>query len=331
MTLKVALLGAGRMGQLHYQNLLALPTIKLCSIYDPFLEESHANYFDKDLFTKDLSTIMRDSNIGACIIATPSSTHVDYLTTCLENGKDVFCEKPISFKREQLLAIKKLLEKTGRALQVGFNRRFDVGFNKIAHAVKAGMIGNVQLVKITNRDPLRPNLFFVKDSGGLFFDFNIHDFDALQFITGQPISEVYACGDALIQPELKQFADLDTTLISLRLKNGALASIDCSRETGYGYDQRLEVFGDKGMLSLPNLATTELYTMKPEGRQDEPIHFSFVERFAESYFLELKYFFDCIEQNKKPSPSIDDAIAALNVAIAAKESFTSNKSVVVAY
>ncbi len=330
MSINVALLGAGRMGQLHHHNLLAMPRVKLGAIYDPYLQEAHAEYFDKKLFTKDLATILDDKSIDACIIATPSSTHIEYVKLCLEHGKNVFCEKPISFHCDQLLAVKSILEKSGKMLQVGFNRRFDPGFNKLASLVKAGVIGNVHLVKITNRDPVRPNINFVKDSGGLFFDFNIHDFDALSFITGQSISEVYACGDALIQPELKQYSDIDTALISLKLKNGALASIDCSRETGYGYDQRLEVFGDKGMLSLPNVSTTELRTMKLSGEAYEPIHFSFVERFAKSYFLELEHFFDCIDKNQTPHPSIDDAIAALKVALAAKESFMNNRSVAVA-
>ncbi len=329
MTIKVALLGAGRMGQLHYRTLSEISDVEVCYVYDPFINQSHAECFDQKLLTKDLDAILKDKTIKACIIATPSTTHVEYVKACAENGKDVFCEKPISFSEEILKSLKNIIKKAGIKLQVGFNRRFDPGFQKIAGEIAAGAIGTIHLVKITNRDPLRPNLNFVKDSGGLFFDFNIHDFDALSFITGLPITEVHALGDALIQPELKEFNDIDTALISLKLSNGALAVIDCSRETGYGYDQRLEVFGERGMLSLPNITTSSLLSMKTGGQQAEAIPFSFVERFATSYFNELHAFFTCLRENLDPTPNIDDAIKALQVANAAQMSFNRGSSVMV--
>jgi myo-inositol 2-dehydrogenase/D-chiro-inositol 1-dehydrogenase len=327
MSINIALLGAGRMGQLHYQNLLKIPEVNLCYVYDPFLNSSHAQRFDEKLLATDLSVILKDKSLQACIIATPSTTHVEYVQTCAEHGKDIFCEKPISFDLKILARLQSLVEKSGIKLQVGFNRRFDPGFAKIAELVADNSIGKIHLLKITNRDPKRPDLNFVKDSGGLFFDFNIHDFDALKFITGLSITEVHAVGDALIQPELKKFNDIDTALISLKLSNGAFAIIDCSRETGYGYDQRLEVFGERGMLSLPNSTTTSVVTMKNGGQQSEAIPYSFVERFATSYFNELRAFFKCIKENKRPLPDINDAMKALQVARAAQTSFNNGCSV----
>lgn len=327
MVLKAALLGAGRMGQLHYRNIIKMPHAKLCHIYDPFLQKSHEEYLDKRLFTTDLDTILQDKSIDACIIATPSTTHAALIRACAAHGKHIFCEKPVSFDKNVLLDLKKSVEQSGIKLQIGFNRRFDPGFRKIKEELANNAIGAVHLIKITNRDPKRPDLNFVKDSGGLFFDFNIHDFDALHFLTGFAITEVFAQGDALIQPELKAYGDIDTALISLKLSNKAMAVIDCSRETGYGYDQRLELFGERGMLSLPNLTTTSVHTMKTEGQQSNPIPYSFVERFSESYFHELEAFFKSIHDDKNPSPNLDDALKALRVAEAAQASLKENRSV----
>lgn len=327
MALKVALLGAGRMGQLHYRTLKKMPHVQLCHIYDPFLQKSHEQIFDKKFFTSDINSILQDKSIDACIIATPSTTHAELIRACVRHGKHIFCEKPVSFDKSVLIDLKNIVEQSGIKLQIGFNRRFDPGFRKIKNELANGAIGALHLIKITNRDPKRPDLNFVKDSGGLFFDFNIHDFDALHYLTGLTITEVFAQGDALIQPELKAYGDIDTAIISLKLSNQSMAIIDCSRETGYGYDQRLELFGDNGMLSLPNLTTTSVQTMKTEGQQSDQIPYSFVERFSESYCNELEAFFTSIRDNKNPSPNLNDAIKALCVAEAAQISLKENRSV----
>ncbi len=318
MTINVALLGAGRMGMIHYENLLKIPDVKVNYIYDPNIQQ--------DISVSNLTTVLEDPKVEACIIATPSSTHMELVKLCAEHGKHIFCEKPISFNIQILENLKNIIHKNNIKLQVGFNRRFDPSFEKISKLVALGAIGKVQLIKITNRDPKRPDLNFVKDSGGLFFDFNIHDFDTLRFISGLEITEVYAVGDALIQPELKQFNDIDTALISLKLSNNALAIIDCSRETGYGYDQRLEIFGERGMLSLPNLTTTSVVSMSKTGAQSQRIPFSFVERYKNSYFNELSSFIQCLQQNFSPAPNIDDAIKAVRVATAAQKSFEKNST-----
>lgn len=323
----VAVLGAGRMGQLHIQSLLSLGFVHLKYIYDPALwnnREAMPNSQFNSLLVGDLDRVLNDTELDACIIATPSTLHAELIIACAKARKHVFCEKPVSFDVDCLRRIRDEVMHHGIGLQIGFNRRFDPSLEKMRADIEQGRIGRIHMIKIVNRDPWRPRIDFVKNSGGLFFDFNIHDFDTLHFITKQPIQEIYAMGDALVEPELKVYGDIDTAVISMRMACGALAVIDCSRETGYGYDQRLEVFGDLGMIAMKNQRPHEMIIQHASGSIAEPMFPSFVERYQQSYRRQLISFFTGLSSGVPLSPGIDDAINAVRVAGAAVKSLRDN-------
>lgn len=318
---EIAIIGAGRMGKTHYDNLMQFRNVQIKYVYEPHLSEWHKQNFCPDKLTSDLSQIIDDKSIEAVVISVPSAFHVEFVEIFAKARKHIFCEKPVSFTLEGLNKAKDVVARERIALQVGFNRRFDPSFREIKNKIEKGEIGDIQLIKITNRDPKRANLEFVKNSGGLFFDFNIHDFDMIHYISGVKIDEIYAIGDALIQPELKAYKDIDTALISMRLENGALAIVDTSRESGYGYDQQLEVFGSKGMLIAGNRYEHASSYVNREGYLSARPEYSFVERYRESYFLQFEEFFSSLKSKKDPTPNLGDAILAVEVAIACQKSW----------
>lgn len=324
--IKIALLGAGRMGKTHYDNLKSMQDINIKYIYDPNLNNDHKLLFDPKILTNNLDKILIDKEIETCIISAPSNMHVELIEKCAKNKiKHIFCEKPISFELSKLYRIKKITEDLDIKLQVGFNRRFDPSIKKIKSNILNKSIGDIHIIKITNRDPEIPNIEFAKKSGGIFLDFNIHDFDILKFISGIDIEEVYAVGDALIDHRLKSLDDLDTALIQVKLQNGALAIIDCSRQTGYGYDQQIEVLGSKAMLHMKNKTQTSVNFLSKLGNLSDKIKNNFQERYSESYYDQLINFFNALRNNKLCSPNISDAIYAVNIALSARKSYTNNK------
>lgn len=322
----VALIGAGRMGQLHLASLLAMNNVTLRYVYDPAFTRAIS---PPTKIVDNLDVIFDDATTDACIIATPSTHHVELITRCARRGIHAFCEKPVSFNVDELHKLKGVVKNSGINVQIGFNRRFDPSYAALHAAVRDNTLGALHMIKIVNRDPTRPRLEFVKDSGGLFFDFNVHDFDMVRFITGDDIAEIYAVGNALIDPALRAYNDIDTAIITATMKRGTLVVIDASRETGYGYDQQLEVFGERGMLAARNQSPTEVSVRTRDGLLHDAIHHSFVERYHDSYRLELSNFFATIDRGE-PSPTIDDALAAVKAAGAAATSLKENRLVSVA-
>jgi myo-inositol 2-dehydrogenase/D-chiro-inositol 1-dehydrogenase len=320
---RVALLGAGRMGQIHLANLLALKDVELRYVFDPMRTGAYPTSVRS---VQELNIILSDNDIDACVIAAPSTQHALLIKACARAGKHVFCEKPVSFDVDVLRAVKQITMDAGIRLQIGFNRRFDPSFNRVRDHVFANKLGALHLLRIVNRDPVRPRIDFVKNSGGLFFDFNVHDFDMLRFITGDEISEIYAAGNALIDSELIEYDDIDTAILTAKMRSGALAIIDSSRETGYGYDQQLEVFGEHGSLHVKNQGPTSVSVRNADGQLCDMIFKNFQERYCDSYRLELEAFFS----TSASAPTIDDAIAAVTIAEAAQKSLEENRPVTMA-
>ncbi|MDZ7260920.1 MAG: Gfo/Idh/MocA family oxidoreductase, partial [candidate division KSB1 bacterium] len=253
--------------------------------------------------------------------------HVNLIKATAQTRKHIFCEKPIAFKPEVVNEAIEAVTAAGVMLQVGFNRRFDPDFRRVREVVQSGKIGTPHIIKITNRDPVRPSLDFIPQSGGLFMDFSIHDFDTLRFVSGSEVEEIYAAGAALIDPEIEKLGDIDTALITLKLTSGALCIIDLSRETNYGYDQQLEVFGSKGSIVARNTTPTNTMLSTADGVFTDKPHYSFVERYREGFIAELQEFFTCVREGKVPPVTGEDAVAAVKIAQAAELSFRQNKPV----
>ena len=246
---KFAIAGLGRIGKIHLENLLLMDQVEVVSAMDTQVEgHQFAKKKGIDQIFNSYEQMIKESTIDAVVICSPTDTHADYVQMAAYAGIAVFCEKPLDLNLGRVLEVLKLVESKGIKLMLGFNRRFDQEFLKVKKLVAQGAIGNHHLVKITSRDPQAPPISYVVQSGGLFLDMTIHDFDMARFLVDKEVVEVYAKGAALINPELSRVGDIDSAVITLTYEDGTMAIIDNSREAAYGYDQRVEVFGSKGMV-----------------------------------------------------------------------------------
>ena len=318
----LAIVGTGRMAQTHLAHLQRMRSVQVTALCDP-LQEGVQEISGIKL-TRDFGEIAQDPRIDGIIIAAPSKHHIEYVEASIQAGKHVFCEKPVAFEPTSIRRLNSLAKNTGVRVQVGFNRRFDPTLATLKRRVDDGEIGDSQLIKITNRDPSRPDLEFVKSSGGMFMDLCIHDFDMLRYITGSNIVDVYAMGRVSIDPELEALDDLDTTIITCQLANGAMAIIDSSRETGYGYDQQVEVFGSNGMLKAHNQRENVLTLLNHQGHQQARPAANFMERFQESYRLQMEAFISAWRESTAMEPGLEDAEHAVAAAFAARNSWKAN-------
>ncbi len=327
-TIIAGLVGAGRIGRMHAANIMALvPGVNLKWVADTALDEEWAANSGIPRYTREISEMLADPELEAVVIATSSTAHVSVIKTVAAAGKHIFCEKPIAFIPEEIEDATKAAGDAGVKLQVGFNRRFDPDFRRVREAVETGAVGDVHIIRITNRDPVRPTLEFIPHSGGLFMDFCIHDFDTVRYISGVEVEEIHVMGAALIDPEIEKLGDIDTALITLKLSNGALCTIDNSRETNYGYDQQIEVFGSKGSIWARNTTPTMAHLSTAEGVFTDKPHFSFVERFEQAFVEEQRQFFACVREEKPVPVSGEDAMAAVRISQAAARSHQSNEPV----
>ncbi|WP_288395969.1 inositol 2-dehydrogenase [uncultured Vagococcus sp.] len=327
----VGVIGAGRIGKLHVENMLRMDNVEVKTVFDPFAENARS-WSDKNNIKNlvtDASLVFNDPEINVVFICSPTDTHVNMINLAAKAGKHIFCEKPISFSDEETLKAYETVKKAGVKLQVGFNRRFDPNYNKVRELVKDGSLGNLHILKITSRDPEPPNLDYVKSSGGIFMDMAIHDFDMARFVAGSEVKEVFATGAALVNPDIATVGDVDTALIQLKFENGALGIIDNSRQAVYGYDQRIEAFGSKGAAESTNETETRVKVSTAENVvSDQPLHF-FLERYNKAYIQEVQLFFDAIQNNEETPCTFEDGIMAQRIAAAAKESLESGQVVAV--
>ncbi len=326
--LTFGIIGAGRIGKLHADNLLSrVDGARLKAITDPFLDEAWAQSRGIEVFGKDHRMLLEDPEIDAILIGSPSPEHAPQMIECAQAGKHIFCEKPIALDPEVIRQALAAVERAGVTLQVGFNRRFDPSFAAVQQQVASGALGEPQLIRVTSRDPAPPPAEYVASSGGLFLDMTIHDFDMIRFLSGSEVEEVHAYGAVLVDPEIGKAGDIDTAVISLKLANGALGVIENSRKAVYGYDQRIEVFGSSGMAFADNNTPTRMTVMKESGTvSDKPLYF-FLERYQAAFVAELQAFVQAVQQNQAPPVSGNDGLAPVLIALAAKESLQTGKPV----
>ena len=287
----MGIIGAGRIGKLHADNLLnRVEGVRLKTITDPFLDEAWAASRSIPVTGNDHRMILDDPEIDAVLIGSPSPQHAPQMIECAQAGKHIFCEKPIALDPEVIRNALAEVEKTGVKLQVGFNRRFDPSFAAVQQQVASGALGAPHVIRITSRDPLPPSAEYAASSGGLFLDMTIHDFDMARFLSGSEVTEVYARGAVLVDPEIGKAGDIDTALISLKFANGALGIIENSRKAVYGYDQRIEVFGSKGTALADNNTPTSMVVMNESGTvRDKPLYF-FLQRYQTAFVAEMQAF-----------------------------------------
>ncbi|UCH11736.1 MAG: inositol 2-dehydrogenase [Fidelibacterota bacterium] len=318
-TVILGAIGAGRIGKLHTENILQMPGVRMKLMADPYIDETWARGRSLAVTTEP-EAVFADKEIEAVLIFSPSTLHADQIITAAENGKHIFCEKPIALDPDRIRQALDAVAKAKVKLQIGFNRRFDPEFCRLREAVSSGEIGRLYQIKITARDPALPSIDYVKTSGGMFLDMTIHDFDMVRYLSGSEVEEVFAAGAAMIDRTIGEAGDIDTAITTLKLTNGALAVIDNSRQAVYGYDQRIEVFGSKGSMQACNRTPTRTVSTTAEGViTDKPLYF-FLERYQESFRVEMEEFVAALREKRDPAVGGIDGLISTLIGIAAKES-----------
>lgn len=325
----VGVIGAGRIGRVHAENLAyRIPNAKLVAVADVIQDaaEKLGHDFQVPNIFKDYHSILEDKSVDAVVICSSTDTHAQIIEDAAAAKKNMFCEKPIALNLARIDQALTAVNKAGVKLQIGFNRRFDPSFRRVHDLVASGQLGDPQILRISSRDPAPPPIAYVKVSGGIFLDMTIHDFDMARFMMGD-VEEVYAAGNVLIDPAIGKAGDIDTAVITLRFVNGGLGVIDNSRKAVYGYDQRVEVFGSKGVAAADNRTADTVLQSDADGvRGALPLHF-FVERYAEAYAEEMRAFIDCILKDKTPPVTGQDGRAPVVIGYAAKKSYEENRPV----
>jgi myo-inositol 2-dehydrogenase / D-chiro-inositol 1-dehydrogenase len=327
LSIRVALFGAGRIGTIHAEDVVAHPGSELAAVVDeiPAAAERLAGRFGARIASAE--AVLADPGIDAVLICSPNDTHADLIERASAAGKAIFCEKPIDQDLARARLCLSRIRGREDGLFIGFNRRFDPQFHLVKQRVDAGEVGDVQLLTILSKDPEPPPAGYVERSGGLFRDMTIHDFDMARYLLPEEPVAVTAAGSSLVDPAIRAVGDIDTAVVMLQTSSGRLAVITNSRRSGFGYDQRIEVLGSNGMLSAGNPPRSTVAASTQAGiTYDRPFD-SFLDRYRDSYRLEWAHFVLVAEGRARPLVSGRDGERALALADAALESLRSGRRV----
>ena len=319
--------GAGRIGAIHAENIARHPEARLRTIVDVDRAAAERLASRHGAAVATQASVFADPAIDAVVIASSTDTHSDLVAAAARAGKAVFCEKPLDLDRHRAEAALAVVAECGVPLMLGFNRRFDPHFARLERQLRDGRVGRIELLSITSRDPSPPPLAYVRVSGGLFRDMMIHDFDMARWLLGEEPVEIFAAASVLVDPAIGDAGDVDTAIVTLRTGSGALCQISNSRRAVYGYDQRIEILGSKGMLTAGNVAlSTVAFAGADAIVSDKPLPF-FLERYAEAYRLELDHFVAALTRGPPPRPDGTDGVKALALADAALQSLQTGRAV----
>jgi len=328
MTIRFGLIGAGRIGKVHARTIAGNPKAKLAYIADalPKAAEDLANQHGAKVASVD--EIMKAADVDAVLIGSPTGFHAEQIQAASKAGKAIMCEKPVSLSVDLIQETLKVVAAHKSILMIGFNRRFDPNFAQVESRIRRGDVGAIEIVTVISRDPAPPPAEYVKGSGGLFRDMMIHDFDIARFLMGEEFVVVNALGSALVDQAIGAAGDVDTAAVQMQTQSGRIAVITNSRRATYGYDQRLEVHGSKGMIHAKNVHNTTVEVLNQGGYQADPIQHFFLERYSAAYANELNAFIAAVESgNRDPRPNGFDGLQAQKLADAATESWKTGKPV----
>jgi myo-inositol 2-dehydrogenase/D-chiro-inositol 1-dehydrogenase len=327
MTVRFALLGAGRIGKVHAKAVSGNASAKLIAVADAFPAAAQAIASAYGCEVSTIEAIEAAKDIDAVVICTPTDTHADLIERFARAGKAIFCEKPIDLDVDRVKACIKVVSETNGKLMVGFNRRFDPHFMAVRQVIDDGKIGSVEMVTITSRDPGAPPVDYIKRSGGIFRDMTIHDFDMARFLLGEEPVTVSATAAVLVDKAIGDAGDYDSVSVLLQTASGKQAMISNSRRATYGYDQRIEIHGSMGMVAAENQRPFSIEVANGDGYTRPPLHDFFMTRYTEAYANEIAAFITAIEQVTAISPSGADGLAALKLADAAVQSVKEGKQI----
>lgn len=327
----VGIIGAGRIGKVHTQSICNIvKNAKIKTIADPFMNDETAAWAKSmgvENTTKDYKEILADPEIEAVLICSSTNTHSPISVEAIKAGKHVFCEKPIDHDIDKIKDVIDALKDSKVKYQVGFNRRFDHNFEAVRNAVVAGKIGDPHIIKVTSRDPEPPSAEYAAVSGGMFLDMTIHDFDMVRYLAGCDAEEIYVQSAVLVDPAIGEAGDVDTAVITIKMENGAIAVIDNSRKAAYGYDQRAEVFGSKGMVATANDTQSSAVLSTVDGVTGEKPLYFFLERYMDSFAKEVNCFIKAIENDTDTPLGVEDGLKPVLMGIAAKKSVDEHRPV----
>ncbi len=330
--LKLGVIGTGRIGKVHIATLVqSVPQAEVVAIADinPDAANEVAKAFGISNVFDNYSEVINHPEVDAVVICSPTDTHAQYIVAAAKAGKHIFCEKPVDLSLEVIQDALDAVAKAGVKLMVGFNRRFDPNFSKLKQLVGDDKIGDPHILKITSRDPAPPPAEYSAVSGGMFMDMTIHDFDMARYIVGSEVTEVYTNATVLVDPEIGKAGDVDTAIITLTFANGAIGVIDNSRKAVYGYDQRVEIFGSKGMACADNnYPENHRYYAADGVHSSLPLNF-FMDRYLEAYANEMKIFCDSVVNDLPLPVSGIDGLKSVAIALAAKKSYLENRKVLI--
>lgn len=326
----VAVLGAGRIGRIHATNLAAQPGVKLKYVCDavPAAAADLAQALGAQ--ATDVDTVFADQSIDAVAICSPTTTHSDLIARAAAAGKHIFCEKPVDLSVPRAEAVAQAVAAAGVGCMIGFQRRFDPTFNEARRRMDAGEIGNPEMLVITSRDPGAPPVEYIQQSGGIFRDMLIHDFDVFRWILcadGDEAAWLSATGSVLTDPAVGAAGDFDCTAVTIRTHKGRLCQINTTRRAAYGYDQRFEVLGSAGLLQCGNHTPTEVKHWGASGIQADKPEAFFLQRYAAAYRIEIEHFFSCLQSGQPFKTTVQDGVMAQKLADAATQSATSGQPV----
>ncbi|MGO4855453.1 inositol 2-dehydrogenase [Phaeovulum sp. W22_SRMD_FR3] len=328
--LKIAVLGCGRIGRMHAENIAKHPRATLAGVFDVY-DRAAIEVSTKLGVTRfeTAQALLTSPEVDAVLIATSTPTHADFIEEAVAAGKPMLCEKPIDLSLARVEACATAIAGTQVPIMLGFVRRFDPGHRAVRQAIATGRIGKLHQVTITSRDPGLAPEAYIAESGGIFRDMTIHDFDMARFILGEEVTTVTASASRLVAPELmSKYEDYDTVVVTLTTASGTQAVITNSRRAVYGYDQRVEALGDAGMAVSENrrINNMQLYSADFTG-QGAPLQNFFIERYTEAFAAEIDAFVDAVENNVAPEVGFEDGRQALLLAEAALKSVQENRTV----
>ncbi|MCU1391656.1 MAG: inositol 2-dehydrogenase [Ilumatobacteraceae bacterium] len=329
--LRIAVLGVGRIGRMHAEIVAhQVPGAVLAFVQDIDVEAAARVGTALGVpFTSDADEVFGSADVDAVAICTSTDTHERLLVAAARSGKAIFCEKPVSLDLGAVDRAMAAVSAAGVPIQIGFNRRFDPGHASVRDAVVSGAVGEVHVVRITSRDPAPPPISYIEVSGGIFLDMTSHDFDMARFVTGSEVTHVYAQAAVRVDPAIGAVGDVDTAVVILTHANGAITTIDNSRQAVYGYDQRVEAFGSGGVASSDNVARHGGSTRTAAGELTAPIPHFFIDRYATAYVRQWEAFVQFVAQGGPSPVSAADGRAPLVIGIAAKTSVREGRVVAI--
>jgi myo-inositol 2-dehydrogenase/D-chiro-inositol 1-dehydrogenase len=329
-SIRVAVVGVGRIGRLHAENLMVrIPQAELAAVSDIRLEaaEGVAAELSVPAAYEDHRHILEDESVDAVLICSSTDTHAQIIEDCAQAGKHIFCEKPIALDLHTIDRALEAVDRAGVKLQIGFNRRFDPNFRRARELVAAGRIGDPHILRITSRDPQPPPIDYIRVSGGIFLDMTIHDFDMARFLIDSEVEQVYAAGGVMVDPRIGKAGDIDTAITTLHFANGVIGTIDNSRQAVYGYDQRVEVLGSRGMVAISNNTADTAVLSDADGVHGTLPLFFFVERYTEAYVAEIKAFVESVVSDTPPPVTGLDGRMPVVMGYAATKSYAEGRPV----